>query len=185
MLHDIAFVFWYFLPAAFANSIPIAAVKLPGIKNWNSPMDFGRTYKGKPILGPHKTWRGVATGIVVATITLWLEQLLVRHTGWAHRLTIGYDYAHYPTLLLGPLFAIGALGGDALKSFFKRRRGTESGKTWFPFDQTDYIVGGALLTAPFIHLSFVQYIWLVVIWFGMHLVASWFGWAVGLKDQPI
>lgn len=185
MLHDIAFVIFYFLPAAVANSVPIPASKLPGLRRWETPLDGGRKWRGQPVLGPHKTWRGVVIGIITATITLWIEQETVRHLGWAERLTAGFGYASYPTLILGPLFAIGALGGDALKSFFKRRRGTKSGETWFPFDQLDYIVGGALLTATFIRLTLAEYIWLFVIWFGIHLLASYLGYRGHLKDQPI
>ena len=41
------------------------------------------------------------------------------------------------------LFSIcfGALIGDIIESFFKRRVGIERGKNWIPFDQLDFILG--------------------------------------------
>jgi len=185
MLHDIAQAVWFFLPAALANASPIGMAALPVARNWNAPVDFGKTFRGKPLLGPHKTWRGIITGMVVATIVLWLQQLAVRHFGWAASAGRGIPYESLPTLLLGPAFGLGALFGDAVKSFFKRQRGTASGDTWIPFDQLDYVIGGVVFSLPFVTLRFAVYVWIFIIWFGFHFAASWFGWKVGLKSQPI
>ena len=94
-------------------------------------------------------------------------------------------YAMLPTIVVGALFGLGALGGDAIESFFKRQRNVPPGKGWFPFDQIDYIVGGALATAPFVHLRLYQYVLLIVLWLGVHLVASYIGYLLKLKDAPI
>ena len=184
-MHDILFALWFFLPAAIANVTPILIAPLPVIRRWNAPMDGGRHYHGQRILGPHKTWRGVVSGLLAATLVLWLQQVAVAHTGWGKSIAGSVDYAALPTLVLGPLFGIGALGGDAVKSFFKRRRGVHAGGTWIPFDQLDYIIGGAIVSAPFVTLSLVQYIWLAVLWFAIHLASSYLGWLLGLKDQPL
>src|SRR5581483_2229311 len=109
--------------------------------------------------------------LIAATLVLWLQQALVQHTGWARTLTSEVDYGQLPTLVLGPLFGFGALAGDAVESFFKRQRGTPPGAGWFPFDQTDYIIGGAIATAPFVHLKFMQYVLLLLIWLITHIVA--------------
>lgn len=185
MYNDILFALWFLLPAAAANVAPILSAAIPLLKRWDAPIDGGRTLRGKEVLGAHKTWRGLVSGMIVATVVLWAQQALVSHTSWAHSITSGVDYASLPTLLLGPLFAIGALGGDALESFFKRQRGIKSGGTWVPFDQVDYIIGALLVSLPFVVLSPSRYVWALVIWFLMHLFASYVGWLVGLKKQPI
>lgn len=185
MLKDLLFALWFFLPAAMANMVPILVAPLPYIRNLNAPMDFGLTYKGKRILGSHKTWRGFVSGLVVATLTLWLQQWVVRRYGWAQTLTSQVDYRDLPTLIVGPLFCIGALGGDAIESFFKRQRGVAPGHSWFPFDQTDYIIGAALATMPFIALTLWQYGLLIGLWLVIHLVASYVGWLLHLKERPI
>jgi len=185
MFKDILFALWFFLPAGVANATPIFMAKLPILREWNAPIDFGMTYRGKRILGDHKTWRGLISGIIAATFTLWLQQLAVRHTGWARTLTSDVDYATLPTLILGPLFGFGALAGDAIESFFKRQRGTPPGQGWFPFDQTDYIIGGAIATAPFVHLHFLQYVILLMLWLLTHVVASYIGYLLKLKERPI
>lgn len=185
LLDDILLAFWFMLPAAVANAAPILSSRFPIIDTWNARLDFGKQFHGQPLLGSHKTWRGLISGMIFATLILWLQQLLVANAGWATNLTGGVDYASLPTLVLGPLFGLGALGGDALESFFKRRHGTRDGGAWVPFDQLDYIIGAVLVSLPFVVLSLRQYVLIFVIWFGMHFASTYVGWRLGLKDQPI
>lgn len=173
------------LPAAFANGAPILASRLPKLREWNARIDFGKYFHGRPLLGSHKTWRGLVSGMVLATVVLWLQQIAAANSSLSPYFTGGMDYSALPTLLLGPLFGFGALGGDAIESFFKRRHGTPAGESWLPFDQIDYIIGAILVSLPFVVLTLRQYFLIVVIWFGMHLLGTYLGWRVGLKEKPV
>lgn len=148
-------------------------------------MDGGQSYRGKRIFGDHKTWRGLISGIVMAIITLWVQQYMVGHVPSIAAATTEVGYEHLPTIIVGALFGLGALGGDAIESFFKRQRNVAPGKGWFPFDQIDYIVGGAIATAPFVWLKFGEYAALIVLWLGVHVVASYIGYLLKLKDSPL
>lgn len=184
-MKELFFAVWFFLPAGLANAAPIFVAKMPGLRQWNAPIDGGQTYRGQRILGAHKTWRGLIVGLITATIALWLQQIGAAHSGWLHSWTNQVSYADLPTLIVGPLFGLGALGGDAIESFFKRQRKVLPGHGWFPFDQTDYIIGGALATAPYIQLHFLQYVELLLIWLLVHVVASYVGFLLHLKERPI
>lgn len=185
MLKELFFGIWFFLPAGAANMAPIFAAHVPQLKHLDIPIDFGKSLRGKRVLGDHKTWRGLAAGIVLGTLVLYFQQLLTAHVGWLHEWTSYVAYAHLPALVLGPLFALGALGGDAIESFFKRQAGIQPGRSWFPFDQTDYIIGAAIASAPFVTFSPLQYLGLVVLWLIIHLAASAAGYLAGLKERPI
>lgn len=185
ILREIFFALWFFLPAGIANMMPIFAARWSFLKKYEYPMDFGLSFRGKRVFGSHKTIRGLVVGIVFATLTLWLQQLAARHVGWIADWTDHVDYTTLPTLVLGPLFALGALLGDAIESFFKRQIGIAPGDGWFPFDQTDYIIGGAIATIAFVPLSFKQYVLLILIWFCLHVVATTVGYLIGVKDKPI
>lgn len=185
MIGDILFAIWFFLPAGVANMTPILAAHILLIQKLDYPMDFGKKFRGKRIFGSHKTWRGLITGMIAATIVLWLQQQLVIHVDWIADIANRVDYIHMPALVLGPLFGLGALLGDAFESFFKRQAGIRPGDGWFPFDQTDYIIGGAIATMPFVTLSTYQYIWLLVLWLMVHVIASYIGFLLKLKDKPI
>jgi CDP-2,3-bis-(O-geranylgeranyl)-sn-glycerol synthase len=182
---DILFVLWVFAPAGIANMVPILAARVPVIKHFDQPIDAGRSFRGKRIFGDHKTWRGILTGVVAATAILALQQLLYSQYGWFQWISQDIDYMQLPTWLVGPLFGIGALGGDAAKSFFKRQLNVAPGKSWFPYDQLDYVVGGALAVAPFIRFSPGQYVLLVVIWLAIHVAATHIGYWLRLKESPI
>jgi len=185
MLNDALFAIWFLLPAAVANMVPILSAQIPLIKKLDMPIDAGKSFQGHRILGDHKTWRGIITGIVSSTLVLWIEQLLAAHFEWTHVFTGGIDYSALPLFILGPVFAIGALGGDAIESFFKRMQGIKSGKSWIPFDQLDYIIGSVLVSLFFVILTPLQYVWIFIIWFVMHVLFSYIGFRMGLKKDPI
>jgi CDP-2,3-bis-(O-geranylgeranyl)-sn-glycerol synthase len=185
MLHDISFSLWFLLPAAVANVVPIFIAVIPGLNKLDAPIDGGRMYRGRELLGKHKTWRGFIIGIIASTSILGLQQFAYCHYGWGKTASGAVDYSLLPLFILGPLFGLGALGGDAIESFFKRQRGVASGSSWMPFDQLDYIIGGVLVTLPFVRLTPIQYIWIFILWFGIHLLASYGGYLVGLKKSPI
>lgn len=184
-MQQLLFSFWFLLPAALANVAPIFAAHLPFLKRFSRPIDGGRTWNGTEILGSHKTWRGLISGLIVSVIIVWLQQLCVAHFGWAQYLAGSVQYHDLPTILFGLALGFGALGGDAIKSFFKRRVGVQSGKSWLPFDQLDYVIGASAMSFLFVILPYYMYIWLLAIWFTMHIIASYVGWLLGLKDEPI
>ncbi len=170
-LDKIFFAVWFFLPVGIANCTPIIAAKIPILKQWSYPVDSYQTFRGKRILGDHKTIRGLIVGILAAIATAIIQQYLYKVT------TIN-------PIVFGTACAIGALGGDMTKSFLKRQFGIASGQRWFPFDQLDYIIGGILATSFFIQLSFSQYALIAIVWFALHIIFSKIGYLLKLKSVP-
>jgi CDP-2,3-bis-(O-geranylgeranyl)-sn-glycerol synthase len=184
-MHNIWLSLWFFVPAGAANAAPVLVAKLPFVRNLALPLDFGFTYRGQQVFGPNKTWRGLLAGMVVAVLCLFLQRYLCIHTGWAHSAAAPLNYQTLPVVSLGVLFALGALGGDAIESFLKRQHHVPPGHSWFPFDQIDYILGGIIATLPVVRLHIGQYLWLLGIWFGIHLLGSYLGYLLKLKARPI
>lgn len=184
-MNTILFAIWFFLPAGAANAAPIVAAKLPYLSKLSAPIDFGKKYRGRRILGEHKTWRGLVTGIVVATVVVYGQQLLSQGAYIEFIPEDAESYLFYSPLLLGFLFGFGALAGDAVESFFKRQKNVPAGKAWFPFDQLDYIVGGCLAAAVLVQLRLEEYAVILAIWFVMHLLFSYIGYLLSLKKEPI
>lgn len=184
-MDSILFALWFFLPAGIANAAPVFTSRIPLVSRWKTPLDFGVHYRGKRLFGPNKSWRGLVSGIVVASIVVYIQQLLWQNGSVTFLQNNSMVYMDYSPLLLGFLFGFGALFGDAIESFFKRQHGVEAGKSWFPFDQTDYIIGGCLAVAVVTRLTAVEYILILVIWFGAHLFFSYLGYLLKLKTAPI
>jgi len=123
------------LPAYLPN--PVAALCGGGV-----PIDFGRNYSdGKRVFGDGKTYRGLVVGIL-AGILVGLVQI------WAAG-QYGWTFLPQQTILSVLLLAVGALLGDLLKSFFKRRFGRERGAPWPVADQYDLVAGAFILLIVF------------------------------------
>lgn len=183
-MDQLLFALWFFVPAGLANAVPPLAAHIPLLKKLDWPLDAGRSWRGHRIFGQNKTWRGLIAGVLVATLVVGLEKYLYLHSEWI-RSFVPYDYAQAPFWALGPLLGTGALLGDAIESFFKRQLNRKPGSTWFPFDQLDYIIGGLLASMLVVRLSLREYVLIAVIWFGLHIAGSGFGYLIGVKDKPI
>ena len=113
------------LPALIANGSPVL------LSYGGTPIDRGRKFlDGRPILGPGKTWEGLAIGALYGSI---FATFLASMTC---SLTI---------LKGGIAAAIGALLGDMLAAFVKRRIGLERGAPAPLLDQLDFYAGALLL----------------------------------------
>lgn len=193
---DILRALWLFLPAYTANMAPVFVAKL--VPGWNAPIDGGRVAKdGQRVLGPGKTWRGLAGGTVVGGLVALLVGWLAKFWGVMN----GVDYGlpavgALRVFLFGAVVGCMALVGDFVKSYFKRRRRIARGGSWFPFDQLDFVVFGLLgmtLAAPLLPAGWVQHhlldswltlVTLLVLTPLLHLLVNRIGYWLGLKEVP-
>lgn len=183
-MNNVLFALWFFLPAGIANVVPVLIAKAPLLADWKAPVDFGLKLRSKPILGPHKTIRGLAIGTFAGFLVFVLQVQAYESYAWAREVSGELNYSDL-SLWLGMLLGFGALFGDLVKSFFKRQVSVTSGKSWFPFDQLDYIAGGLLFGSLIVVLEAKQYILIVIAWFLLHLLTSYIGYLTKFKSDPI
>jgi CDP-2,3-bis-(O-geranylgeranyl)-sn-glycerol synthase len=88
------------------------------------------------------------------------------------------------------LLATGALVGDMVKSFFKRRAGIERGGKWPLVDQYDFVAGAFLFlfvgnpAFAFSVLTVPVIIAILIITPVLHRVVNIIGYKMGVKDVP-
>lgn len=163
---------YFFLPGYVANMCPViaGALALPG---------------GRPIsvrcLGEGKTWRGVYAAVFGAVLTVWTQRLLQESTMLESLRLV--DYTSVSIVLLGVLLGSGAIGGDILKSFFKRQLGIARGRPWVPFDQLDFVIGGLVFVSPFAVLDWQGMLVLVFLTPLLHLATNVIGFSLGMKRE--
>lgn len=174
----IVWAFWFFLPAGLANMSPVFANKIPWLNQWKTPMDFGKSWDGKRVFGDNKTWRGLIFGILIGSVVGYLIKRYAYDSSWP-------SYLSNMGALLGAFMGAGALIGDTVESLFKRHRGIGPGKSWFPFDQTDYIVGGLLFAYPIAMPPVGVMLAVLALYFGLHIATAYIGYLLGLKDKPV
>lgn len=157
-------LFIMYLPAMVANASPVF------LKS-GTPVDFGKKFiDGKRILGDGKTWEGLFLGMWfggTVALTLWL---------------LLDDFMIFVYGLVGSL---GALLGDMLFSFIKRRLGIKRGAPLPLADQLDFFLGA---TAMMLLLGWRPNLtlWLItafIIVF-LHLLANRIAYMIKLKDVP-
>lgn len=165
------FAFWFFLPAGMANIFASLSGNIPKLRNLSYPMDFFLTWRGKRILGEHKTIRGLFFGIIGGILT-------------AYILKSFYGNSINP-IILGALLGSGAILGDSVKSFFKRQMNIGPGDSFIFFDQIDYIVGGLILSSFYIRLNFEQYLYIIFIYFILHFIVNILGYLIGIRPKAI
>ena len=168
MIMLIAQCFYLMLPAYMANMAPVFMKDLHLFKSLDKPLDMGMKYKRKAILGNHKTIRGLIFGILFALITAFVQKDLLTYPLFTELSVI--DYSNW--ILVGFLLGFGALFGDSLKSFVKRRVGVGPGKPFIPWDQIDYSIGALVFLLPIAILSWEYYVVTVVLSLVLHGVAN-------------
>lgn len=178
---------WLVLPAGFSNMAPT-------LFGGGTPMDFGRNFSDrKRILGDGKTWRGFASGVAVGAFVALILTWISKAANTPYLPDFGEPvYAIY----LGGILGAGALSGDAVKSFFKRRLSIERGQKWPVADQLDFVAGSWLFAFIFANGWFMQNIigasggkaWIMLITVVMipllHRLMNLFGYAIGVKKVP-
>lgn len=184
MFDKILFALYFFLPAGIANGTPVIVSKIPFLKKLNYPLDFNLMFRGKRILGDHKTVRGLISGVLMGILTAYVLKMGYDNSSFIRSFS-PIDYDAFSIFLFGGLSGLGAIVGDSVKSFFKRRAGIKPGKAWLPFDQIDYIFGGVLFTLPYIQLDLIYYFLIFVLYLIIHPATTIIGYYLGLKDSPI
>ena len=178
VLETVAIAIWAMLPAYVPNNVAVLA-------GGGRPIDGGRSWGEKRILGDGKTWRGTAFG-TAAGIALAL--LLNRLHPMASE-TIGAAFPTFPVVAAVSL-AFGAMLGDILASVLKRRTGRERGAAFPGVDQLDFVVVSLLLTAvvatDWFLATFTLPVLVAVLVLTplLHVSTNMIAYALGLKNEP-
>lgn len=156
---------WFMLPAYCGNMAPPLVRYWHG---WNAPIH-------ERWLGAHKTVMGFLAGVFAGILASGLQSVTPASAALL-------DYRYWPLIGLG--FGFGAMAGDALKSFVKRRIGIAPGARWVPFDQLDFAVGALCLLGPFAHLRASDVAAILLMTFCADIVVNRLAFRVGIKDRP-
>jgi CDP-2,3-bis-(O-geranylgeranyl)-sn-glycerol synthase len=159
IINEMLIALWFIYPAYVANGSAI-------ILGRGKPLDFGKKFRGKRILGNHKSIVGFLGAIIVgASIGYIQESMFGRVNG----------------LIIGAMLGLGAMLGDCTKSFIKRQRDMKPGSSLFPLDQLDFIIGGLLFAIPFEIPSITTVLLLLFLTPVAHVVTNYAAYRMRLK----
>ncbi len=183
----IAAALWLIAPAFASNSFP------PLMRGCR-PIDRGKKYNGKRILGDGKTIEGfiggVAFGVVVGLILMYFQpaifSLAAQELTTATPTSLGTFNSVFPSLTFVMIFllSLGAMLGDILGSFIKRRSGLKRGQAAPGMDQLGFVIVGMLLISPFYTFTWEVIIVILVLTPIFHLFGNVIGYLLRLKREP-
>ncbi len=180
---------FFILPAYIANGAPTI------FGRGGSPIDGGRVFKydNRRILGDGKTWRGLYSGFICGVLAGLLEAL------FTPQITAFFQVFGITLYLDGPVafvrsivLSTGALLGDLIGSFVKRRIGMKRGQSAVGMDQLGFVITGFVLvwifypwvtTIPF-DLFLLYIVFLIPVTFFVHVGSNIVAYLLGLKDVP-
>ncbi len=181
MLKIILESIWFLLPAYLSNVMPVFVKRL---HFFGVPVDFGAKIMGRPIFGKSKTYGGFVLGISGAIAISYIQGGLFALLPFLKSISI-INYNAVNLTFHGFLMGFGALFGDLVKSFFKRRLNIESGKSWVPFDQADYIIGTLIFAGAVYDLALSAMVWMVIISIALHFIVVYLGYYLGIRKNKI
>lgn len=167
----VAQCFWLAGPVALAGIVHMVVVKKDLFASLKRPIDGGREFRGKPVFGPNKTWRGLAFMIVAASLLGLVQGSFLGP--WAASSGVApldFAAAGRGSCALGYALVNAVLGlgyglGELPNSFAKRRIDIVPGKTgagilgafFFLLDQADSVVAALGLAALVFGVSFAVF----------------------------
>lgn len=156
-------VFQLLLLLLTANGAPILARQLPGNPG-GCPLDAGLlAWDKRPFLGPAKTVRGLIASIAATATVAFLFGL---------------------PLQLGILIGAGAMVGDALSSFIKRRLNIETSGHAPGLDQIPESLLPLLLVAEPLQLSVIDITLIVCGFMLLEMLLSRLLYRLGIRKRP-
>ena len=163
-------ILYLLLPGFFANMSTAYSSKIDFL---NYPIDFKKNFLGERIFGENKTFRGIFFGILTAIIIAFIQNIIdIKYLNIL-------DYNNF--LIIGLLLGAGALIGDLVKSFIKRRLKIKPGNPFIPFDQIDHVLGSLFFLSFFYQIGINIYIIASLITFPLHLIINYLAFKLNLK----
>lgn len=160
MLGTLTAALFFIGPSYVANAAPL-------LFGGGRPIDGGRNFvNGQRVFGAHKTVRGFFAGIIAGSL-IGLAESLVE-----------------PTLLVGGLMiSLGAVLGDLLGAFVKRRLKMKPGSPFPVVDQLDFVLGGLTLGFVFFPLSWPSILIVVLVTPPIHFGTNFGAYLLGIKKN--
>ncbi|MHA1409970.1 MAG: CDP-2,3-bis-(O-geranylgeranyl)-sn-glycerol synthase [Candidatus Odinarchaeia archaeon] len=180
---------YFILPAYIANGSAVLA-------GGGMPIDHGKNFTdGKRVFGSGKTIKGFIGGVAIGFIAGMLLMLLSPVLNTAIQQFI-LDWGLNPQIGLNAeiifrfdplrafLMALGALTGDLIGSFLKRRLNLDRGKPAPLLDQLDFVGFALLFTYLLAPLSWEYIVILLVFTPIIHLLANIIAYKMRWKKEP-
>jgi hypothetical protein len=188
MTYQILFLGSPLFPAAIAHGL---CIKYDGLQWLKKPIDLGKSYRGRRILGAHKTWRAPVIYVFFCTLGT-ITQAWLQGGGYLPQWLFLVDY-EADGLLVGVLMGLGMVVGELPNSFLKRQLNVAPGKrkkgllgfAFFLLDQVDLAIGIWVFLFLLIRPSWLLVAWSFLLTIVLHVAISTVGYLLGMRETIV
>ena len=146
---------WLILPVVAAGVGHVVVIQSGLLRPLAIPIDGGAIWRGRPVFGSNKTWRGLVVMAGLTALAMRGQAELARRS---HRIAgvTSVDFQRVNPWPAGAVYGLGYTVGELPNSFVKRRLGIEPGGHspsighWqYIIDQTDSVLGCLIALSTF------------------------------------
>jgi len=181
---------WLILPVVVGGLCHVAVLKTDFLGPLAVPLDGGACWRGRPLFGANKTWRGVVVMSGSTALATAAQAALARRMHWKSAVEM-QQYARLDAWAGGAICGLTYCIAELPNSFVKRRlqilpgaRAIRLGRIQYLVDQADSVVG-CLIPLRLLYRSTVgELVTAFALGLTIHIGIDQLIYAIGVKARP-
>lgn len=180
---------WLILPVVVGGLGHVAVLKTDLLTSLAVPVDGGARWRGRPVFGANKTWRGFALMTGLTALASASQTALARRYRWSTPLQLQQS-ARVNAWLAGAICGLTYCLAELPNSFVKRRLGISPGirvhrYSWLQYtiDQADSVVGCMLPLRLIYRSEVAELLTALALGLGIHIGIDQLIYAIGVKPR--
>ena len=180
---------WLVLPVVLGGLGHVVVLKTNLLRSLAVPIDNGARWRGRPVFGENKTWRGVALMTGLTALTSGTQAVLARRKRWTSALDV-LQSARVNAWLTGALCGLTYCLAELPNSFVKRQlgiapgaRATRASRLQYVVDQADSVAGCLLALRLLYRAAASELLTAFGLGIGIHIAIDQLIYAIGVKSR--
>lgn len=182
---------WLVLPVVLGGLGHVAVLKTNALNSLAVPIDNGARWRGRPVFGANKTWRGVVLMTGLTALTSGTLAALARRNRWTNALQV-LQSARVNAWLTGALCGLTYCLAELPNSFVKRQlgiapgaRATRASRLQYVMDQADSVAGCLLALRLLYRATASELLTAFALGLTIHIGIDQLIYAIGVKSRSL
>ena len=184
-LSSLACILFLVLSLSTAGMFQVAWLRTDISKKFTQRVDFGRTWRGRPLFGENKTLRGFMVMIPAAGFCFWAWSRVLQLDGL-------WELSAWEFVLFGCIAGAGFMAGELPNSALKRQLDIAPGEApsqpWLRrlcllLDRTDSLLGSLIAMSLYVWVPWSVWLGCLLLGPGIHATFSFSLYRLGVKKR--
>jgi hypothetical protein len=180
---------WLILPVVFGGLGHVAVLKTNVLSSVAVPIDHGARWRGRPVFGANKTWRGIALMTGLTAVASASQAALAQRNRWTSAQQV-LQSARVNAWLTGALCGLTYCLAELPNSFVKRQLGIEPGaratrasRLQYVVDQADSVAGCLVALRLLYRAAASELLTAFALGLTIHIGIDQLIYAIGIKSR--